>query len=366
MLSPTQKAVYIKCCDFLVNGDSLGYVVSGIAGSGKTTIIQQIMKSPLGDRGMVLCPTGRATTRYSSIPVSTLHSLLYRCFKDSDGSIRFYKADPKQVATMADFFIVDEASMLSSEQAQLLLDVNRPTLFFGDNNQLPPIGDDNFSIMDMTDFHLTEIHRNVADSLLYRFIDHYRRTGEFDRSCCGDEIKFINKNDLTKQFFEQNSFDSVIVSFNREKDKYNRLIRIAKGFYDDFPMVGDTIMSLRNNMYNSTYVPNGMRAKITDIEPDPKDSELIRYYCVIENTQQRFDVQIHKMNWINPNDIPKDSTVSHNLFDFGYAMTVWKSQGSEFDNILFIENDSSFVKNNKNRLVYTALSRAKKSIIIAK
>ena len=122
------------------------FVLSGAAGTGKTSLIQYIIKNLNVAESSILCCafTGKASLNLQrkGNKSSTLHSSIYECSSDLHGN---------PVFTLKNYIpykliIVDEASMISENIFNDILSFGIPTIFVGDHCQLPPIEGD-FNIM---------------------------------------------------------------------------------------------------------------------------------------------------------------------------------------------------------------------------
>lgn len=203
---------------FIAQGDDDSYVMAGLAGTGKTTLVCEILGElkSRGKRIALIAPTGKAATVLNSkqqhYKATTIHSLLYKRPNDAmselidqieaataslefatangppervtllqdeisglkaklDGvyctsnKLTFHPRDPEEVRQNFDCIFVDEASMVGED---LIRDINQlrlPTVYLGDPNQLFPVGQDRFSVrLDKPNVRLTEIMRQGADS----------------------------------------------------------------------------------------------------------------------------------------------------------------------------------------------------------
>lgn len=169
--------------------EKVGFVLSGYAGTGKTTLISALTKAlpQLNIQTVLLAPTGRASkvmSLYSAREAYTIHKYIYYNGLDESGFLHTSLRKNKHAQTL---FIVDEASMLSDDEG-LLSDLMSfvysgrccRVLFVGDVAQLPPVGS-SFSPaleaevlqrryaalgVDFLEAHLTEVLRQAADSLI--------------------------------------------------------------------------------------------------------------------------------------------------------------------------------------------------------
>jgi exodeoxyribonuclease-5 len=92
--------------------------------------------------------------------VGTIHSLMY--FPETDDVSGMILGWHRREWLEFDFIFVDEASMVGKEIWEDLLAYGVPIVAIGDHGQLPPIGKDNFNLMEDPEYVLTEIHRQAG------------------------------------------------------------------------------------------------------------------------------------------------------------------------------------------------------------
>ncbi len=169
--------------------EPVGFVLSGYAGTGKTTLVGALTAalSRLNIQTVLLAPTGRAAKvmgGYAGRPAYTIHKYIYYTGLDESGFLRTSLRKNKLSQTL---FIVDEASMMNEDEG-LLSDLMTfvytgyrcRLLFVGDRAQLPPVGSSyspalevdflnrHFAHLDVdfTETRLTEVLRQAASSLI--------------------------------------------------------------------------------------------------------------------------------------------------------------------------------------------------------
>ena len=356
-LSINQRIAYQKIMEFLVNGTSSFYILNGYAGTGKSSIISAINNTLVSnrfDRVANIAFTGKAASVLSSkgITATTIHKFMYTpIYNEYDEIVDFKRKENDIILNSTDVIIVDESSMVPKDVFLDLLGYGLPILFVGDVNQLPPIGDD-FNIMDHPDDTITEIHRQNIDNPIIKLANGIRETGRIDKSFIdGNAIKSINKNDINKKFLEFNEFDIILCGTNKTREKINGLIRRTRGYVEDHAEIGERLICLKNNHFNET-----MNGEIFTVEGISSFNDYKKYYF-----NNKF-INIHNGNWYGME--PENSELNYGQFDFAYCITVHKSQGSEFNNVLFIDEDVSRFCDRR-RFRYTAITRASKSITIA-
>lgn len=317
--------------------------VSGYAGTGKSTLIRHLFE--LLPNYAVCAFTGKAANvlRKNGLPAKTIHSLIYKAYSDYDGKVYFSLAG----SIDCDGIIVDEASMVSEYLYEDLKSFGKPLIFVGDHGQLEPIGD-KFNLMSSPDYTLETIHRNAGE--IAHFAEYIRKgykPGSWQiRNGIGKQVKFISKfaHDEVAA-----SVDQVICAYNKTRAETNRMIRskIGKGI---FPEEGDRVICLKNNAPKGLF--NGMQGAISEIRPD----NIMLFSSEDLSVETTFDKKTFgqvKYEFDSDRDAPIP-------FDYAYCITAHKSQGSEYDEVLVLEQKCDLWEHS--RWAYTAASRARKKL----
>lgn len=338
-------------------------VITGGAGTGKTTTIKLLARALMaaGCEVKLAAPTGRAAKRLSEVSgyeALTLHRLLE--YTPAEMSFIRNSDNPLEV----DVVIVDEASMLDVELLYALLralPLNSMLIFAGDPYQLPPVGAGN-TLHDFIDsrrlptYVLTEIFRQEEDSSITK--NAYRvRHGElpvfsetdFGAECVlfqkdnPDEIartlvavcrKYENKGDL-QVLTPMNKGPMGTLALNKVlQDALNPAVSggaSLKAF-----RLNDKVMQLKNNYGKDVF--NGDIGTVCKIAPN--ELEVDFYEQIVSYTVE----ELHELT-------------------LAYAVTIHKSQGSEYPAVVIIMTPQHKFMLQRN-LLYTAISRGKGRVII--
>lgn len=350
-LTKEQKNVIREIVKFNNTIQTLG----GFAGTGKTTIIANLLQY-LGN-WRVCAYTGKAANvlRKKKIPASTIHSLIYVPMKDEHGNI-VIDSGGSPVFVLADNLdcegiIVDESSMVGEEIDKDLKSFGLPIIYVGDHGQLEPVGDKGFNLMKNPDFRLETIHRNAGP--IAHFADFIRRgyrASSYANRYEGPEIEFISRSEANKRLTEP---DQIICAYNKTRVELNRKVREMKGFNEKWPQVGDKVMCLRNNRQRAIF--NGMQGTIEEMFEHPNNKMIFRS-----------DDKDYELFFDPAALMSEKPEISHNRddpdpFDYAYAITAHKSQGDEWDKVMVIEQKCELWDHK--RWAYTAASRAKDKLI---
>ncbi|MGI6330100.1 MAG: ATP-dependent RecD-like DNA helicase [Bacilli bacterium] len=356
-------------------------IITGGPGTGKTTIVKAIVdlfielnnldRRNLDDQIALLAPTGRAAKRMKDLTgyyAVTIHRFLKWNKETNDFGINAnFKSNVKLV-------IIDEASMIDMFLLRSLfngLKENIKMIFVGDHNQLPSVGPGQI-IQDLIEskiiptFKLESLYRQEEGSYIidlayeinkgelselwltkqpdYNFIESSREEIKkvIGKLCENALKKKYQPKDIQILVPMYNGINGIHQINEIVRDIFNPLTLTTKIFtyaHQDY-REGDKVLQTKNN--NEVNVSNGDIGIIKKITKEDKktiikidfDGELVEY---------------------QPKDF-EDLTL-------GYAISIHKSQGSEFK-IVLIPMDLSFSRMLYRKLIYTAVTRAKKSLML--
>ncbi len=384
--------------DWVKNSDDQVAHLFGYAGTGKTTLVQHIADEV---DGLVLFGafTGKAASvlhKKGCAGAKTIHSMIYRSRAKSQEALEkmkaeldelkvtepidydkindtekliaqeeinvkkpFFSKNPDSDVKDAALVIIDECSMVGQYLAEDLLSYGTKILVVGDPAQLPPVKGTGVFVKNVDPLVLlTEIHRQAEGSPILKLATLARQKKPIPLADYGQGCKVV---DSVKRG-ELLSFDQILVGKNATRRGMNKVCRAMLGRKGEYPEVGDKLVCLRNNA--SKGLLNGALFKIVEVgdmavegiismsvEPeDGGDSILVNCY-----EEPFYGKDLEATTWGGGCD----------EFDYGYALTVHKSQGSQWDKVLLIDESSVFKHNAANHL-YTAITRAAEQITIKK
>ena len=291
--------------------------------------------------------------------------------------------------------VVDEISMLPKTIWNLLCSHSFYILACGDPEQLPPVPDEsgedpNNHVLDHPHVFLDEIMRQAQESEIIRLSMHIREGKPLLTFPAAEEqVKIIQKKDLTVPMFMW--ADQILCATNRTKNAINQQIREVKGFDLNHPQVGDKIINLHNewNIMSNHNNPltNGVIGTIKEIETqkwyypfwlrneplsvpiitatfsgDEQDEE----FTMLSFDEQEFLTGVPSLNGKEEYKIKKRIEMPIPLHaNFGYAITVWKAQGSEWNKVLLFQ-ETGWPKdiNERRKYMYTGITRAVDRLVI--
>lgn len=369
-------------------------VISGRAGSGKSITIQYVLQA-LGvseDFACYCAYTGKACQVLIDRGVKhavTAHKLLYKAYMNEYGIWCFKpkhwnECDPYRV------IIVDECSMLPLNMVKLLL--NYPSayiIFSGDNNQLPPILEkDNNHLLDNPHIELTEIMRQAKDSGIIA-LSEMILNGENIKGFSTEDALVLSKS----QFDKEKMFpwaDIILCGTNKTRIGINtemrKFLNITGPLNERDKIINLVnrwdIVSLTGNVLMNGIIGSLKNIVKTDIETPkylevPKNTLSLYQGKFTSETGDYFgDINIDRDYFIK--NKPSLSTLTNSMmmktkkwqdyvpcqFTYGYAITTWKAQGSEWDKVLIFEENFPFDKEEHKKFLYTAITRASKKVVL--
>lgn len=344
--------------------------ISGSAGTGKSSIIQYIIRNLGLSESDVLCAafTGKASLNLlrKGNHSSTLHSSIYDCYPSEENKMPIFE---RKRSIPYKLIIVDEASMISEELFDDIMSFGVPAIFIGDHCQLPPVND-NFNIMKKPDFTLTTIMRQAAKSPIIR-ASQLAIKGKTIPICDFDGFRKIKYNDLKEEDFLW--ADQIIVGTNSMRKAINNAIRELHGYNSSAPQIGERMIGLRNN--SKIGICNGQIIYL-DSPPYYDKRENCYFSSWVDELEKNDPLialamstnrQTFRFKLKDPNSEPANIKIwDYAYLDYGYAISCHKSQGSGWEKVMVFDEGFGYDIDTKRRWLYTAITRAKKEILIVK
>lgn len=367
-------------------------ILTGYAGTGKTTLLAEIKKQFPMKKMAFLTYTGKASVvlrkklyeicgreLLEGDFIGTLHSFIYEPIMRYNINLRIDEIIgwkiKEEFELEADLIIIDEASMLSTE---ILSDIRdnfkyTPVLYALDPFQLPPINQQFCKIL--TDaqrdripvLSLTEVHRQAKDNPIIK-MSMYLRTREFET------IKVGKYSDSVYKFRYDGDFDKILNRFdfmdpslvcltftNNTRRDFNNRIRKHNKFLRSEPYPSEKVICLRNDRTLGIY--NGEIGKVL-YSMYESDGVL---NCVIDFDDRVTDllVNMRAFGQSGPQDSKESKGKRLTYFDYGYVITVHKAQGSQWDKVIVFDIEQKFhSKLDYQRWLYTAITRSSDKLLI--
>ena len=366
-------------------------VISGYAGTGKSTLVKFLIQSLPGINPNTDVVYATFTGKAAQVLMSkgnqnamTLHRLLYESIPRPDGTFL------RRPRLTIDFpiVVVDEVSMAPKDMMDLLFSHQCYVICLGDPFQLPPINKNSDNhLLDHPHIFLDEVMRQAQDSEIIRLTMDIREGKEI-KNFDGKDVKVYDQTALNTGMLLW--ADQILTGTNRTRVNINNNIRqllergeqpeegdkviCLRNYWDDWANNGDylvngTIGYLKNVYSSFNIVPpffGGQRIEVTradfisdadadygELQMDTKEI-LTGERCLDNKTIFRL-MRSKKYCYLVPYE-----------FTYGYAITCHKAQGSEWDKVLVIEEGFPFDKTEHARWLYTAATRAVDKLVIVR
>ena len=351
-------------------------IITGGPGTGKTTIIKAIVsllkdtcKVKLEDIAL-LAPTGRASKKMmesTGVSASTIHK--YLGWDKERNMFRVDAYHPNQ----EDYIIVDETSMIDTVlMSSLLKGIKRDAkiILVGDYFQLPSVSQGqvlkDLIESEMLDvIKLNRLYRQNEDSYIINLayeikdkdLNEYftNKKEDYNFIICDNDVVINNINEIVNKAISKGYDDKTIQVLAPMYKSINGIDNLNKSLQEIFnpfsPEKNEIIMS--EVIYREG-------DKVLQLVNDPDNNVFngdIGYIVSINNRKTMEVIIDYDGNYVT---YPRDK---FNNFRHGYAISIHKAQGSEF-NMVIIPFVNSFKRMLYNKLVYTAVTRAKNKLIL--
>lgn len=371
----------------------------GYAGSGKTTLARHFAAA-LNGRVLYAAYTGKAALvlqEKGCQGASTIHRLIYRPKDKSAARLHALQRelagelDPtKQVElqklikkenenlsrpafqlnteseiVVSDLLVIDEVSMVGRQMGEDLLSFEKPILVLGDTAQLPPVADGGYFTNNAPDVMLDEIHRQASGSPVIELATQVRLGQGIDYGVYESDdhppSRVIHKGILTPG--DLSAFDQILVGRNATRKVVNdRIRREVLGRKSHLPEPGDKLVCLRNNHENGLL--NGSLWDVLDCSDLDEDTIGLTVYDPTWKTTVNTVAHKHHFEG-REKDMPWFMKREADEFDFGYALTVHKAQGSQWGNVCVVDESQVF-RQDAARWLYTGVTRAAHSVTVVR
>jgi exodeoxyribonuclease-5 len=400
--SPTQDAA-LKAVSHWYRHESKKkqtFKLFGWAGTGKTTLARHFAED-INGTVKYACFTGKAAhvmAQKGCVGASTIHRLIYTPKMQSrerlnklEDELEKLKAEPepqfniiaeveKEVTAErentgrmsfalnmeselrdASLLILDEVSMVSMTVGADLESFGVPILVLGDPEQLPPIFGEGYFTNSAPDILLEEIHRQALDNPIIAMSKLVREGKPLPLGNYGSSQVLVGKQDLDKM----KDYDIILTGLRKTKkwcdDKYRSIV----GHTTVIPKAGDKVMCVKNN-HNLGLLNGQIWECVGDAVPIGTGQVIL--YLRDENKTEISVVAADKPfsgekleRWEHEEGVQE--------FEYAYAITVHKSQGSQWNNILLFDQKDrfpNFSARDRQRWLYTGITRAAEKITVVR
>ena len=414
VLTPDQENAKKLIAEWFFNTDDLVFVLAGYAGTGKTFLINHVVKDVLhlesGKEAAFVSPTGKAATvlAQGGTVAGTVHGLIY--YRDEDdftvdenGEIvennRLVFRRREAIDEKIRLIVIDEASMVNEEMLYDLLSFRVKCLFCGDRAQLPPVSG-TCPLLERSNYELKEIVRQAADNPIIRIATMAREGQEIPFGNYGDKVSVISRRRLVgacrKRVFL--AADQIICGRNKTRGAINAEMRGYLGVDEEafLPTEGEKLICTLNNWEKPLdeeerfFLVNGLIGRVRDVEEQVDCLATMKFQAdglgqeihVIADTgiflydqyahgygdqavRLQGDKVVHEGNRKLLRRMKAIGQETICRFEFAYAITCHKAQGSEFNSVVVFDESWVFGEE-RHRWLYTAITRAKDKLLIVR
>lgn len=388
-LNKAQKHVVKEAIKWYNHSDSRLFQFTGEAGTGKSVVLRSIVDE-LGLAQEEVAPmayigAAAIVMRRKGFPnAKTIHSWIYNFSKypekDENGNVVYdeYYNRPKMKFMMRPKYlrgikliIIDEAGTVPAKLAREIESRRIKVIATGDLNQLPPPFSSPYFLTSGTMYRLDEVMRQAEESPII-FLAHRAIQGKNLELGTYGNTMVINKDDLTEDMLK--NAEIVLAGYNNTRDRLNRYYREMKGIdpSDILPKYGEPLICRKNHWakeVDGISLANGL---IGDVLSHPDVSGVRKGTFSVDflprmGNKAFLDLKVD-LDYFKASTEQKKSMNSMygsgERFEFAYSITTHISQGSQFNNGIYVEE--AFPMKVQRQLNYTGITRFSDSMIYVK
>lgn len=303
--------------------------------------------------------------------ITRLEQELARAKRDSKSQPAYQLWDESPMRDV-DGVVIDECSMVDEQIGADLCHFGKKVLVLGDPAQLPPVGSGGFFTSREPDHMLTEVHRQARDSGILDLATYVREGGSVmsraaDRWSAAD-CDVVMRGDAPKLRERVLESDQVIVGLNRTRHVFNARHRELLGRETLWPEPEDKVICLRNDreegllngsMWRVCAATRDAESQTVGLEILPDDASEEAQRTAVRCWEHHFvgrETALEEKGW---------SKRQEQEFDYGFAITTHKSQGSQWGDVVVFDESRSFKgADMQRRWLYTAITRAAKRLTV--
>jgi exodeoxyribonuclease-5 len=408
--SPQQQRALNDVGRWLGTKDDALYYLAGFAGTGKTTLAKHLAEGT--DKVLFAAYTGKAASvmRKRGCPLaSTIHQLIY--LPSSRSKLRLldleeqlwevecetpmedratnslilklkkqieeekqrlkrpaFTLNPESSVKEANLVVIDECSMVDEKMGMDLLSFKTPVLVLGDPAQLPPVKGGGFFTHRQPNMMLTEIHRQAWDSPILTLATKVRMGESLEDGQYGESMVMRGKPDQDLVM----KADQILVGKNETRRKCNSRMRFLLGYnstpvpddggFNVLPVKGDKLVCLRNDHMEGLL--NGTIWTVDEVSPGACDNRICLTVTNEDDQQTTVEAHTHYFEG-REEELPYYEIREAQCFDYGYALTAHKAQGSQWSDV-FVFDESYVFRGSAKQWLYTAITRASERVIVCR
>ena len=364
--SPQQERA-LKAVEEWLRSSEQVFRLFGYAGTGKTTLARHVgadhYAAFTGKAAYVMREKGcaGATTIHNLIYLPReksklrLQALLDELVKDPDNLDLQRRVSEERAALKRPSFtlntdselrhsrllVIDECSMVDETIGRDLLSFGCKILVLGDPAQLPPVYGGGYFTQAEPNVLLTEVHRQARDNPILDLATFVRERRSLPEAHPLIQHEYFATPEMLI------GVEQLIVGRNATRRALNVRMRELRGYESPLPVRGDKVVCTRNN--HELRILNGAVYEVTDVVEETLlelDSELV--------------VAVHPEPFLGE-EVDVWRLRDAEMFDYGYALTCHKAQGSQWDSVGIIDESAAF-REHRIRWLYTAITRAARTL----
>ena len=373
------------------------FVLQGFAGTGKTSVVKILIESlglipDLEVRYVAFTGMASSVLTRKGNPATTIHRLIYNPVVKGR-SITFKLKDSLEEGIK--LLIVDEFSQINKQLMEDLSSFQVPMILIGDPFQLKPVGGSMNEYMTKPDIALDEVVRQALDNPITYLSKQIRERQPLQLGTMGDTVYIMPKSSLTPDL--ASSVEQIVTPTNKLVTWLNNYVRqYVHGLTEPFPYVGEKLMCLKNDWNefrlengNEAYLVNGLLGYVTelgdysdklhtfDISFKPTyfseksagftklTADGLYFLESLRSDELLYDPEYLAKygKTLKKREAWMESKAKRiQKFQFAYATTVYKSQGSEFHSVLYYDGWTK--PEDRASSLYVAATRATDGLIM--
>lgn len=381
-LTDEQRSAIIKACSWYYDtsyNKKNYFVISGYAGTGKSTIVKTLINVlGLANYNVLFAAfTGKAALvlRIKGNMANTIHKSFYNIYYGDNGM--YYFSLKRSLPSTIKLIVIDECSMINDKMINDILSFNLPTIFLGDIGQMPPVIGQNSLLKDVNniDAQLTKVLRQDDTSGILDLATRSRngerlKEGTY-KNCRVLRLKDID--DITK-------YDIILCWRNSTRKLFNQAVRKESNINSIYPVKGEKVIGLKNNYFHQIeyegipiFPVNGLPSTVvSDFQTIKNEKNILLNYrpdFIKDPKGPFFKTLCHSEYFENYGyNIEKDPFIKEDEedivhLDYGYALTCTRSQGSEYKRVLLLDEYRG-PEDIKYKFLYTGITRAMEGVDI--